>query len=190
MPANKDSTATIGTKWAIKNATGGDTLALAIAMLETSDLRSGYPFGDVTTDKYPKTGDAANFGIYKMNWYMIQQLRSATNGTGPYPPPFNLADAWAAVGATINNDPTLATIILKEAMATWSTNPPVANQPVADNFWAGHRQGQSGLDNPTNEQWADIIGYYTAVQSIKAACGADADVWTSNVRYWVEVGPV
>src|ERR1700691_527795 len=82
MPANNDSTATVGTKWAIKNATGGDTLALAIAMLETSDLRSNYPFGDVTADKppVPKTGDAANFGIYKMNWYMIQQLSSATNG--------------------------------------------------------------------------------------------------------------
>jgi hypothetical protein len=44
---------------------GGDTLDLAIAMLETNEMSTDYIFGD------GKTQDAANFGIFKQNWGMI-----------------------------------------------------------------------------------------------------------------------
>jgi hypothetical protein len=64
------NSATRATKTAIKNNLGG-TLAIAIAMQETSDLLCTYNFGD------GKDGDSANFAIYKMNWGMISKCASA-----------------------------------------------------------------------------------------------------------------
>lgn len=52
-------------KQAVLNA-GGNTLDLAIAMLETDDMGTGYVYGDAKTD------DAANFGIFKQNWGMLR----------------------------------------------------------------------------------------------------------------------
>jgi hypothetical protein len=181
-------TATIGTKSTIR-AAGGSTLALAIAMLETADLLCNYPFGDKDPDGCPKIEDSANFGIYKMNWFMLQQCPSVIAILGGYQQSCR-SDAWAAVGATINSDLQLTTNVLLEALAKWNSDAPIANEPVPGNFWAGHRQGESGLNNPTGAIWGDIIGYYEAVQAIKTQCDADGTVWTSNARYWVDVPAV
>src|ERR1039458_10334375 len=46
---------------------GASVLDLAVAMLETDTMQaSSYPYGD------GKSGDAANFGIFKQNWYMLR----------------------------------------------------------------------------------------------------------------------
>lgn len=52
-------------KQAVLNA-GGNTLDLAIAMLETENMGTNYVYGDA------KTNDAANFGIFKQNWGMLR----------------------------------------------------------------------------------------------------------------------
>jgi hypothetical protein len=172
-------TADAATKSAIL-ANGGGTLELAIAMLETDNLLANYPFGD------SKTGDAANFGIYKMNWYMIQQCTPAKVLIGD-----NLAStALTTAGTTINSDPALATRILLEATERWSMAGPEPSDPVSGNFWAGQRWGQSGLDNLAGTNWDDIQNYYLAVQAIKAKCDLDPTVWISDVRYSVYVPPV
>jgi hypothetical protein len=183
-----ESTATISTKSAIE-AAGGGTLALAIAMLENSTLLCDYVFGDKAPDGCPKIEDAANFGIYKMNWFMLQECPSVVAILGSYNQNCR-SNAWAAVGTKINDDLTLTTKLLLEAMAKWSTDAPIAGDPIAGNFWAGHRWGETGLNNPTAELWNDIIGYYSAVQAIKGRCDTDDTVWTSNVRYYVDVPPV
>jgi hypothetical protein len=171
MYVGSQPTAAVATKVGIKSSAGG-TLALAIAMLETSDLLCNYPFGD------NKVGDAANFGIYKMNWGMIKQCPSAAGSDAPH------------LGPALNNDPALATKILLEAMHIWMTNPPEPNHPIANNFWAGHRQGSTGLSNAVGANWDDIQDYYLAVQVIKAKCDGNATVWNSNIRYWLDVDPM
>ena len=173
MFVRSQPTATPATKYAIQTNLGG-TLQLAIAMVETFNLLSTYDFGDNKQD------DAANFGIYKMNWGMIQKCPSAM-AIG--------ADA-AEVGPKINADPALATKILLEAMQIWSINPPEPNHPVANNFWAGHRQGSTGLNNGDGVNWDDIQDYYLGVQVLKAKCDGDSDVWTSGVRYYVDIDPI
>jgi hypothetical protein len=86
-------------------------------MLEDKSLPADYPFGDQSPGGVPKIGDAANFGIFKMNWYMIRQCPSAMAILGSQP----ASTAWKTVGATINSNPTLATQILLEGMGLWST---------------------------------------------------------------------
>lgn len=48
---------------------GGNTLDLAIAMLETEDMSTNYAYGD------NKSNDAANFGIFKQNWGLLREVR-------------------------------------------------------------------------------------------------------------------
>jgi hypothetical protein len=171
MYVSTQNTATPATKAAIKANLGG-TLALAIAMQETSDLLCNYDFGD------GKDGDSANFGIYKMNWFMLKQLTTT---------PVGVPDD---VGRRINTDPALATQILLEAMRRWSINPPEPNHPVANNFWAGHRQGETGLSYPTAANWDDIQDYYLAIQVIKAKCDGNDSVWDTPIRYGLDVDPI
>ena len=179
-------TATPATKDAIRRA-GGDTLCLAIAMLENKRLLADYPFGDTyPKSKTPKQGDAANFGIFKMNWYMIQQCRSIR----PIVANPSLPSAWKTAGARINADNELATTILLEATITWSMDPPNPAAPVPNNFWAGHRWGESGLRNLQGTPWQDIRNYYDAVQAIKDACDKDKDIWENRRRYGVNVKAV
>lgn len=175
--------ASVASKTAIKDS-GGGTLALAIAMLETDTLEATYPFGDVDDFGDPKEDDAANFGVFKMNWLMIRQCPLAAPLIGGRPP----SSCWRQVGARINSDVRLATKLLVEAMGIWSVAIPTA--PVKNNFWAGHRRGAQGLYNLPGVNWTDIGNYVRAIQTIEAQCVADKTVWTSKIRYWVYVDPI
>lgn len=185
---SQSDTANFRIKQLIK-AAGGDTLHLAIAMLEDEALDSyphlpEYPFGD----KYPsgeiKTGDAACFGIYKMNWYMIRQVLSYMGMMECNP----IADAWIHWGRRINSEATLATQILLRAMTMWSAAQPTPTN-TQTNFWAGHRGGSTGFEGKAPKDWR-ILGYYLAVQAIKDSCDADPTVWETSVRYGADIPPI
>jgi hypothetical protein len=64
-------------------AAGGTTLDLAIAMLETENMGTDYDYGD------NKDFDAANFGIFKQNWYMLRQCASGAGFVGQSPEEWN-----------------------------------------------------------------------------------------------------
>lgn len=55
---------------------GGNSLDLAIAMLETDNMNTNYVYGD------GKTQDAANFGIFKQNWGMLRECASRAGFRG------------------------------------------------------------------------------------------------------------
>ncbi|MCJ1365340.1 hypothetical protein MMC16_004461 [Acarospora aff. strigata] len=65
---------------------GANARDLAIAILENGcKMNSDYPFGDVYPAKdgkpaKPKTGDAANFGLFKNNWGQIRRHCSQFKG--------------------------------------------------------------------------------------------------------------
>ena len=200
QPAARSETGDVATKQIIYSNQGG-TIALAIAMLENAALSADYPFGD------GKAGWAANFGVFKMNWYMICQCPSAARLIAPdfafngRPAETNGEIGEVAlcelnrVGTIINADASVATAILKEAMGKWSTAGP--NLGDIGNFWAGHRWGESGLRNlsasqdwPITRMWADIQLYYDSVQWAKCMCDHDPCVWTTPVRYGAIVPPV
>lgn len=168
-----------------------------IAGFRPSDI----PITKNNTIVFGKTGYAANFGLFKMNWYMISQTPAAKNQIGNRNPEDE--SVWREVGTTINGSPMLATQILIEATRggyqsnsapPWDMSMPGGN---IDNFWAGQRWGQSGLHNhdygiePDRmksarlpaETWDDIRKYYQKVKYVQWMCNQDPNVWNSPVRY-------
>lgn len=131
-----------------------------------------------------KTGDAANFGVYKMNWYMIKQTPTGMNLIKNAHKEYRgNEEVEIYVGRMINADPKIATRILQEAMSKWSTevpNPELPPEKRKDNFWAGQRRGSTGLDGEGN--WYDILDYYDSVMKIKKRIDQDLSEYYDSVN--------
>ncbi|WP_034346444.1 hypothetical protein [Deinococcus misasensis] len=200
-----ENTASISIKQTIKNQ-GASQLQLVIAMAEekTLDPRN-WPlgFGD------GKTGDAANFGLYKMNWYMIRLAMRDMWPNDTFVRSLDYDDynkLWPGTSQTIaqriNTDHAMATRILQAAMAKWSTAEPKADpldprKGTANNFWAGHRCGQTGLEGRscTDRSYNNEIGYYykgvMAINGYINASQARRDtLWSTNIRYGANLFPI
>jgi hypothetical protein len=135
-------------KKAVLNA-GGNTLDLAIAMLETEDMTTNYAYGEQllhgqkcthsNTDSpgVPgdnKSGDSANFGIFKQNWGMLRVCASRAGFVGQSASQYNN-------GAKLNSD------LYADVAARWDCQ----NYYGESKWFAGHRNGASGLANPNTD---------------------------------------
>ena len=150
----------LGTRKQAISQSGGSVLDMAIAMLETDTMQADfYPYGD------NKTEDSANFGIFKQNWYMI---RSAV----PQYQSFTASDY--NTGAALNQDLNLDVQVLHTSQQFYGL----------DTWFAGHRNGQSGLSNP---ETADINTYKNAVYWIRDQLNSHPKYLTDDTRFWVEV---
>jgi hypothetical protein len=138
---------------------GGTSLDLAIAMLETDTMTANYAYGD------NKTGDAANFGIFKQNWMMLRAACSAFSGQS--------AGQWNN-GAVLNSNLGEDVSCLHQSQNHYGLN----------TWFAGHRDGTSGLSNPNT---ADIANYRNAVYWIKAQLDSNSANLGNDTRFWVEV---
>jgi len=151
----------LGTRKRAITSAGGDALDLAIAMLETENMGTNYPYGD------NKSGDAANFGVFKQNWHMLRNACSRFQGqaAGSY-----------NNGAVLNSN--------------LSADVQCANQVQGyygiDRWFAGHRNGETGLNNPNT---ADIQRYRTAVYWIRDRINATG-AQGNDTRFWVNVPPI
>ncbi|MDP9794141.1 hypothetical protein J2S43_002653 [Catenuloplanes nepalensis] len=141
---------------------GGDTLDLAIAMLETENMRTDYTYGD------GKTYDAANFGIFKQNWGMIRQCTPQYQGYGQ--------NEWNA-GAALNSNLSWDVQVLNLCQGHFGT----------DRFFGGHRNGSTGLANPYTQ---DITNYKTAIYWIRDQINSNSAYRTDGTRFWVYVQPI
>ncbi|KEY73073.1 hypothetical protein S7711_06146 [Stachybotrys chartarum IBT 7711] len=150
-------------KQAILNA-GGNTLDLAIAMLETERMTTDYAYGDNKSD------DAANFGVFKQNWGMLRVCASRAGFVGQSQSEWNN-------GATLNRD------IYADVAARWDCQ----EYYGYDRWFAGHRNGASGLENPDTD---DIRTYKSAVQWIQSQIDSDSRYRTDDTRFWVDVTPI
>ncbi|KAB8071212.1 hypothetical protein BDV29DRAFT_193448 [Aspergillus leporis] len=140
-------------------AAGGNTRDLAIAMLETTNMGADYTYGD------GKTGDATNFGIFKQNWYMLRN--SAAEFLGQ-----SVSDV--SNGAILNSD------LLKDIKARHDGETKFG----FDTWFAGHRNGESGVNNPYT---ADINRYRDAVNWIQQQIESDSKYQSDDTRFWVDV---
>ena len=138
---------------------GGTVLDLAIAMLETERMTTDYTYGD------GKTGDAANFGIFKQNWYMIRQAVSQYSGYGP---------SQYNAGAALNSNLSWDIQVRHAAQNKWGEY----------TWFGGHRNGQSGLSNPNT---TDINNYRNAVYWIRDQINSNSANRTNDTRFWVSV---
>lgn len=148
---------------------GGTILDLAVAMLETRDMTATYPLGDVNPDGQLKTGDAANFGIFKQNWLMI---RSSV------PQYANATEQQYLWGTALNHN------------LSWDIQVLHASQThyTLETWFAGHRGGESGLNGVWNRH--DIRNYRRAVYWIRDQINGNASYRSDDTRFWVEVPAV
>ncbi|KAH8597457.1 hypothetical protein B0O99DRAFT_650849 [Bisporella sp. PMI_857] len=141
---------------------GGNSLDLAIAMLETENMSTNYAYGD------NKVNDAANFGIFKQNWGMLRVCASAFRGQSQ--------SQWNN-GAKLNSD----------LRADVTSRTECQNYYGYDLWFAGHRNGATGLANPNTP---DINGYKSAIQWIKSQIDSNSKYRTDDTRFWVDVQPI
>ncbi|KAI8330071.1 hypothetical protein BC941DRAFT_456933 [Chlamydoabsidia padenii] len=141
---------------------GGGTLELAIAMLETNTMTTNYTYGD------GKTGDAANFGIFKQGWFMI---RSSTEEFKQY-------------NATDYKKGTILNTNLKEDIKIRQESEKFYG---IDKWFGGHRNGETGLNNPDTQ---DIANYKNAVFWIQKQIESDHKYLSDDTRFWVDVVPI
>ena len=141
---------------------GGTDLDLAVAMLETSDLRADYTYGD------GKTGDSANFGIFKQNWFMIRTSVPQYAGYGP---------AEYDAGAALNTNLSWDVQVLHASQGQYGM----------DAWFGGHRNGETGLHDPGT---ADIANYRNGVYWIQSQIDSHPEYRQDDTRCWVDIPPI
>ncbi|KAL2814005.1 hypothetical protein BJX63DRAFT_393294 [Aspergillus granulosus] len=140
---------------------GGNTLDLAIAMLETERMTTDYIYGD------GKTYDAANFGLFKQNWGMLRVCATRYGFAG------QSEDDW-------NNGVILNSNIYADVASRWDCQ----EYYGVDLWFAGHRNGASGLSNPNTD---DINNYKSAVYWIQTQIDSNSAYQSDDTRFWVDV---
>jgi hypothetical protein len=139
---------------------GASVLDLAVAMLETDTMEaSSYPYGD------SKTGDSANFGIFKQNWYMLRT--SCGQFEGQTASEYN-------DGAVLNSNLSEDVSCINQSQSHYGIS----------QWFAGQRDGQSGLSDPGQSV---ITEYETAVYWIEAQLNSSSANLSNDTRFWVEV---
>jgi hypothetical protein len=138
---------------------GASVLDLAVAMLETDTMQANYAYGD------GKTGDAANFGIFKQNWYMLRTSCSYFSG--------QTASQYNN-GAVLNGN-------LGEDVSCINQS---QNHYGLTLWFAGQRDGQSGLSNPNQTV---ITEYQVAVEWIESQLNSSSSNLSNDTRFWVSV---
>ncbi|KAL5356078.1 hypothetical protein BJX96DRAFT_171271 [Aspergillus floccosus] len=141
---------------------GGNTLDLAIAMLEIEDMNtSHYPYGD------GKTYDAANFGLFKQNWGMLRLCAHRYGFAGK-------TEAQWNDGALLNSN------VYADVASRWDCQ----EYYGYDKWFAGHRNGATGLANPYT---TDINNYKSAIQWIQQQIDSNSNYKYDDTRFWVNV---
>lgn len=136
---------------------GANSAEFAIGMLETDSMSSNYTYGD------GKSGDAANFGFMKNNWYMYRQ--SVSNFRGQSSSQYNN-------GAIANGNYGNAVSFCNQCISHFGWT----------SFWEVQRGGQGRIGN-----WnADTAEYYNAIAWIQAQV-TNNNAWHNDTRYWVNV---
>ncbi|CCX33950.1 hypothetical protein FPQ18DRAFT_288150 [Pyronema domesticum] len=138
---------------------GGNSLDIAIAMLETDNMNAQYPYGD------NKSQDSANFGIFKQNWFMIRSACSRFKG--------QKTAQWNN-GAALNSNLGADIFCRHQSQEFYGF----------EKWFGGHRNGQSGISNPNTK---DINNYKSAVLWIQKQIDSNSKYRTDNTRFWVTV---
>ena len=138
---------------------GGGIYDVAIAMLETDNLNTDYPYGD------NKSGDSTNFGIFKQNWFMLRSSASQFKGQSA---------GDVKHGEVLNKDLKADIKARQESQQFYG----------ADKWFAGHRNGESGLNNPHTQ---DIENYKAGVNWIHDQLASDKKYLSDDTRFWVDV---
>jgi hypothetical protein len=138
---------------------GASVLDLAVAMLETDTMQANYTYGD------GKTGDSANFGIFKQNWYMLRT--SCSDFSGQSASQYNN-------GAVLNSNLGEDVSCINQSQSHYGLT----------QWFAGQRDGQSGLSDPNQTVIAE---YQAGVEWIESQLNSSSANRSNDTRFWVSV---
>ncbi len=158
MRCGSETISGLGSREQQARSAGANSLDLAVAMLETTTMTTNYPYGD------NKTGDSANFGIFKQNWLMPH------SACGQFR---NQSTSQWNNGAALNNNLSADVSCLHQSQNHYGIN----------RWFAGHRNGESGLNNPNT---GDINGYKDAIYRIQNQINSNSANLSNNTRFWVD----
>jgi hypothetical protein len=137
---------------------GANRSFLASAMMETERMDTNYVYGD------NKSGDSFNAGATKQNWGMMRQCHSPWSGYGPND---------FAISAQLNSSRAFDVQVYNQC-----------RNYFGDRWFAGHRNGASGLSNPGTR---DIENFKTGYNwTYNQLAGHECD----DVRFWVDIPPI
>lgn len=135
---------------------GAQEYMLASAMMETEMMDTNYAYGD------NKTGDSWNGGVAKQNWGMMRECYEPYRGLG--------TDGYTSID-------------INENLATDVAVYDACRDYFGDRWWAGHRNGASGLQNPNT---ADIQNF-KAAEDWTYEMLSSGDHFCDDVRFWARV---
>jgi hypothetical protein len=145
-------------KQQVRNA-GASVLDLAVAMLETNTMQANYTYGD------GKSGDSANFGIFKQNWYMLRTSCSYFSGQSA---------SQYNNGSVLNSNLGEDVSCINQSQSHYGLT----------NWFGGQRDGQSGLSNPNQTV---VTEYRAAVEWIESQLNSSSSNLSNDTRFWVSV---
>jgi hypothetical protein len=145
-------------KQQVRNA-GASVLDLAVAMLETDTMQANYTYGD------GKSGDSANFGIFKQNWYMLRT--SCSRFSGQSASQYNN-------GSVLNSNLSEDVSCINQSQSHYGLT----------NWFGGQRDGQSGLSNPNQTV---VTEYRAAAEWIESQLNSSSSNLSNDTRFWVSV---
>jgi hypothetical protein len=146
----------LGTNKKAYISAGAGQSFLASAMMETEKMTTNYTYGD------GKSGDAFNAGAAKQNWGMMRQCHSAWKSLG--------ASSYNT-GAALNSNRSLDVQVYNECRSYFGTQ----------KFFAGHRNGSTGLANPNTTDINNFIAGYNWTYNMISSHQTD------DVRFWVNI---
>ncbi|KAL8947911.1 MAG: hypothetical protein Q9222_005848, partial [Ikaeria aurantiellina] len=133
----------------VLTAAGAQSIDIGIAMLE-----NGCAFTAAYTAGNGKSGDSAELGVYRNNWYMLRTYCDHFSGAGP--------DEWQSLGKQAHNDVIVATKCQRQLWDTLG----------ADKFCVLQR---GGLGNPAaGPEYCNYVFKYNNF------CEADGGVHLSD----------
>ncbi|MEU3862123.1 hypothetical protein AB0F03_32990 [Streptomyces sp. NPDC028722] len=150
---------------------GATSRHIAIAMLENEKMDTSYPLYD------NKSGDAANFGVFKQNWGVIRSTS---------PRYHRLKAADYARGRELNSNVSLDVTVLKQSIQRYGLK----------RWMAAHRCGATGLTNPNLRAVKQYIGAVDILTEKIAASDRQfgpndyRNLKRSNKRFWINVPAV
>ena len=159
-------------------AASGDLLDLAVAMQEIETMRASphkdYPYGDC------KDGDAANFGIFRQNWWMIRKCGALK----PRPPKREYGPQDYREGERLNRNLYEDVGVLHTSMAYFGVGPGDGKR-LAFGWWMGHRGGEGVWSG--KQQQNDVPDYMHAVLWIYCQLRDHPETQTDDTRWPVYV---
>lgn len=140
-----------------------------------------------------KSQDAANFGLFKQNWGMLRACASRAGFKGQSQSQWNNGAKLKYVFLFLVHSSLFSIMSLTNRIFSSDIYADVASRWDCQNYYgydkwfAGHRNGATGLNQPYT---SDITFYKQSIQWIQQQIDSNSKYKSDDTRFWVDVTPI